>query len=60
VLAGPLRAASVFASAIVILSFALFALDETSTARRGLPALVALLVYSLLLSFLARWARGLE
>jgi hypothetical protein len=44
VLAGPLRAASVFASAIVILSFALFALDETSTARRGVPALVALLV----------------
>jgi hypothetical protein len=120
VLAGPLRAASVVASAIVILSFALFALDETRAAsrrtaaetaglkaartadpspdqerarerahssvreliddaddvllspfawavpdtrdtwaRRGVPALAALFVYGVVLSFLARWARGL-
>jgi hypothetical protein len=119
VLAGLLGAASVVASAIVILSFALFAIDETRSAsersaaetagleatrnadpspdeerarerahsdvreliddaddillspfawaapdttnkwaRRGVPALVAVFVYGFVLSFLARWARG--
>ena len=40
-LAGPLRAASVVASAIVILSFALFALDETRDAAKESAAAVA-------------------
>jgi hypothetical protein len=119
VLAGPLRAAAVVASAIVMLSFALFAIDETSAAsrrsaaetaglraarsaqpapveerarervhssarelvddaddvliapfawaapdtsakwvRRGVPALLALFVYGLVVPFIARWAQG--
>jgi hypothetical protein len=119
VLAGPLRAASVVASAIVIVSFGLFALDETRAAsrrsaaetaglraarsadpnpeqertresvhstareviddaddvllvpfawaapdsggkwgRRGVPALLALLVYGFGLAFLARYVQG--
>jgi hypothetical protein len=119
VLAGPLRAASVLATAIVVLSFVLFALDETRAAsqrsaaetaglqaarsadpnpsqerareaahsrareliddaddvllapfawaapdtgdkwvRRGVPGLVAVVVYGFGLSFLARYAKG--
>jgi hypothetical protein len=119
VLEGPLRALALAASAIVILSFGLFAIDETRTAsrrsaeavagraaarvadpsptqerarerahgtarelvddvndvlvapfagvvpdgsdrwaRRGVPALIALVVYGFGLSFLARFARG--
>jgi hypothetical protein len=119
VLEGLLRTASIVASALVVLSFALFAVDETRDAakesaaavagleatsssdpsaseerarerahgsareaiddandilaspfafvvdgsgsswvRRGVPALLALLVYGLGLSFLARYARG--
>jgi hypothetical protein len=119
VLAGPLRVVSVVATAIVVLSFVLFALDETSAAskrsaaetaglrasrvpdpspdqerareavhsdvreaiddandilltpfawaepdtrdrwaRRGVPALLAVFVYGFLLSFLARYAKG--
>ena len=118
-LAGLLRAASVVASAIVIVSFALFAIDETRSAaersaaetagleaarnadpspdeerarerahsdvreliddaddillspfswatpdtrdkwaRRGVPALVAVFVYGFVLSFAARYVRG--
>jgi hypothetical protein len=120
VLAGPLRVASAIASLIVIVSFGLFALDETRAAsersaaetaglqavrtadpsprqerarerahsdareliddandvllapfawaapdaggtwaQRGIPALLALVVYGLGLSFLARWASGI-
>jgi hypothetical protein len=119
VLEGPLRALAVAASAIVVLSFALFAIDETRAAsqrssaalsgrsaarvpdpspaqerarerahgtvrelvddandvlvspfaaaspdgrdkwaRRGVPATLAVLVYGLGLSFLARFSRG--
>jgi hypothetical protein len=119
VLAGPLRVVSVLATAIVVLSFVLFAIDETRAAskrsaaetagleasrssdpspdaerareaahssvreaiddaddvlltpfswaepdttntwvRRGIPAVLAVLVYGLVLSFLARYAKG--
>jgi hypothetical protein len=41
VLARPLRLASVLASAIVVLSFALFAIDETSAASQRTTAEIA-------------------
>jgi hypothetical protein len=94
---GFLRTAAVIASAIVLVSFGLFAIDETRDAsnasvagiagkaheaiddaddvlvkpfasiangsssswvRRGVPTLLALLIYGLGLSFLARFTRG--
>ena len=70
-LEGLLRSVAVGASAIVLLSFTLFALDETrGAARQSADAVAALdatrisepslaaLLYGFGLSFLARYSRG--
>jgi hypothetical protein len=54
-----LRTAAMVASAIVLLSFTLHSrVRQATDVRRGAPTVLAVLLYSFGLSFLARYSRG--
>ncbi|MEY2533557.1 MAG: hypothetical protein QOF29_1467, partial [bacterium] len=56
---GPVREAIDDANDVLVSPFASLAPQDDGTwARRGIPALLAVLVYGLGLAFLARFARG--